>query len=706
MRSTEESAGSTLYHHTWTRRRQAEPPASALNSPLLALHASSAVDPLLPEQVRQARQVLIARTEAGGTPPHELQRQVVRRFLAGRAGYYGTDQCAPLDEAVQLAGEGRDVFVVVKFMDEAPHLETTLRSLLNQDGVDLGRVVIVAVDNNSADGSDHIVKQVTAANRSRARIVYLNQAMPGAGNAARLGVDRSIATVLSMCEIDGHWGRLQDALIAVSDGDTVYHPHVLRETLRIFDDCPMVDAVMPFLTYKLTAALRLFGGYRPAPPAEFRRSAQPGLEVATEVSLDSETAFERLPRWLRRCRDEDTMELGVAGGGVLTVPLCHAEDGRGFGVLRDPAGRLAYVLSDRTLVLADAPVSGSDAALVALENGVIRRDDKWRWHALIGHDLFLHWLFAGLGMPEEAVYPDTSDAMKTIRTWAFAIGGQHQLRRPGLRIVTGSDYQSGRVLQAVGATVRLGPAEAMAQTEIDRLIKMVRNLVADQAVFYGNIRSTALERASGLYVHMTRIQEDIEEEVRGYGDDAFQETVFPERLLFLLRWLIQNLMRFYAHDEEEARRIVTDRALIPMFGAGQAVVIERDWFAGGHLDPVRGAGADERLEVAERLAERFIEANYPALIRLYENTLRDYFTRHRVAAEHYEWLLDDLAAAPNAIAVRPRDVDPSAVWDGDEFVIDVARGQALSMHARTGTPKPAYADVPDNSCRACPQERV
>lgn len=706
MRSTEESPGGTLYHYTWTQRRQAEPPLATLNSPLLALHASSAVDPLLPEQIRLARQVLIARAQGCGAAPHELQRQVVRRFLAGRAGYYGAEQSAPFDEAAQLASEGRDVFLVVKFMDEAPHLETTLRSLLNQDGVDLGRVVIVAVDNNSTDGSGHIVKQVTAANLSRVRVIYLNQPMPGAGNAARLGVDRSIATVLRMCETDGRWDRLQDALIAVSDGDTVYHPHALRETLRIFDDCPLVDAVMPFLTYKLTAALRLFAGYQPATPAGFGRRVPPGLAVATDVSLASETAFERLPRGLRRCRDTDTMELGVAGGGVLTVPLCHAGDSQSFGVLRDPAGRLAYVLPDRTLVLADAPVSGSDAALVALENGVIRRDEKWRWHSLIGHDLFLHWLFAGLGVPEEAIYPDTSDALKTIRAWAFAIGGQHQLRRPGLRIVTGSDYQSGRVLQAVGAAVRLGPAEAMAQTEIDRLIKMVRNLVASQAVFYGNIRSGALERASGLYVHMTRIQGDIEEEVRGYEDGAFRDTVFPERFLFLSRWLIQNLMRFYAHDEEEARRIVARRALIPMFGPGRAAAIERDWFAGGCLDPVRDAGADERLDVAERLAERFIESNYPALIRLYENTLRDYFTGQRVAAEHYEWLLADLAAAPNAIAVRPRDVDPSVVWDGSEFVIDVVRGQALSMHARTGTPKPAHSADTGTPRRAYPQERV
>jgi hypothetical protein len=684
MRSCDESPDSTLYHHTWTRQRRTEPSETALNSPLLALHASSDVDPVLPEQIRQARQVLLARDAAHGVAPHDLQRQVVQRFLSGRAGHFGAQQCAPFDEAAELGREGRDVFLIVKFMDEAPHLEATLRSLLNQDGVDPGRVVIVAVDNNSADGSDRIVKEMATACPAPARIIYLNQTVPGAGNAARLGVDRCIATVQRMCELDGNWGRLQNALIAVSDGDTVYHPHLLRETLRIFESCPTVDAVMPFLSYKLTAALRLFAGYRPAMPDRLRPFARLERATATQVNLASETAFGDLPRWLRRRHGDDLMELGRPDGGVLTVALCNRdEEGRPFGVLRDRAGRLAYVLADRTLVLAEAAVSGSDAALVYLENGGIRTGQKWRWHGLIGHDLFLYWLFAGLGVPEEVVYPDTSDALKTIRAWAFAIGGQHQLRRPGLRIVTGSDYQTGRVLQAVGAVVRLGPAEAMAQTEIDRLIKMVRNLVGDQAVFYGNIRSTALERASGLYVHMTRIQGDIEEEVRGYDDDAFRSTVFPERILFLLRWLLQNTMRFYAHEEDEARRIVADRVLAPMFGE-KAAVIERDWFAAGRLDAVRAAGADERLDVAERLAERFIAANYPALMRLYAAVLRDFFDRHHVAAQHYEWLFDGLEASPNAIVVRPRDVDPAAVWDGDEFVIDVARGQVLSMRAKTG----------------------
>ncbi len=101
------------------------------------------------------------------------------------------------------------------------------------------------------------------------------------------------------------------------------------------------------------------------------------------------------------------------------VPLAHVDEyGRRFGVIRDPAGRFGYVFSDRTLTLAEAPVSGFDAALVFLENGAVRRDEKWRWHSVIGHDLFLYWAFAGMALPEAMVFPDTSDALKTFRVWS------------------------------------------------------------------------------------------------------------------------------------------------------------------------------------------------------------------------------------------------------------------------------------------------
>ncbi|MFI7633166.1 glycosyltransferase family A protein [Nonomuraea sp. NPDC049400] len=667
-----------LFHHAWTEQRWSEPAEVTLRSPLFALHMSSDVDPVHMAQIRQAREVLRRRDAADMEGAIRHQRGVVERFLTGRSAYFGPDECQPLDDVERLRDEGRDVFVVVKFMDEAPHIAATFHSLLNQRGVDLRRVVIVAVDNNSTDGSDQIVKSIISANKGAARIVYMNQPRPGAGNAARLGVDRCVATVQAMCALDGDWSRLQKSLIALSDGDTVYHPRALREVLRIFDECPTVDGVMPFLTYKATAALRLFAAHRPAPPEVLARYADLRATVPVSVDLSGIEAFDELPRW-RRKRVGNRMEIGS-----LSVELRDTDDmGRRFGVLRDPSGRLAYVLEDRTIVLAEAPASGLDAALVFLENGLVRRDEKWRWHAVVGHDIFLTWLFAGMGASENMIYPDTSDALKTFRTWAFSIGGQHQLRRPELRIVTGSDYQSGRILQATGCTVRLGPAEAHAETEIDRLIKMARNLMRQQAVFYGRTRGSVIERASGLYVHMTRIQENIEAEVRRYDDAAFEKVIFPERILFPLRWIFQNAFRFYAHSEPEARRIVREQLLDIVFGDAAAAV-EKRWFTPAAVDLVARASHDDRPDVAERLAEELIAEHHPEIMRCYQRTLRDFFARQRVPADRFEWLLTDLDKTRNALRERPSAVDPATVWDGEEFEIDIERGQAVSMRPADG----------------------
>ncbi|MEU6575141.1 glycosyltransferase family A protein [Streptomyces sp. NPDC046805] len=673
------------FHRLWTDLRQDEPVDVTMGSPLLRLHMTSDVDPVLPEQIARARGVLRTRADvldrgADPAPVHDAQREVVEAFLEGRAGHFPEDQLRPLEGAAAFAEEGRDIFLVVKFMDEAPHIDATFRSLLGQQGIDLGRVVIVAVDNNSTDGSDEIVKDIAAANDGPVRIVYINQDQPGAGHAARLGVDRCIATVRAMCAHDGSWERLQNAVIAVSDGDTVYHPHVLRELVRVFDESPSVDAVMPFLTYKLTAALRLFADHVPVRPELLEPHADPTRAVEVPVDLSGELAFQALPRHGRRLVG-DVMRVRVERAEDVDVPLCNTDElGRRFGVLRDPGGRVAYVMEDRSLVLTDAPVSGDDAALTFLENGLIREDEKWRWHAVIGHDIFLTWLFAGMGAPEEMIYPDTSDALKAIRVWAFAIGGQHQLRRPGLRIVTGSDYQSGRVLQATGCTVRLASAEASAQTETDRLIKMVRNLRKNQAVFYGQTRDSMIERASGLYVHMTRIQGDIEHEVRAYGDDDFRRNIFPERILFPLRWMFQNAVRFYAHDEPEAQRLVRERFLEVFFGE-RAAEVEKKWFCDDVLGTVRSASHDERPDRAERVAEQIIAENYADILSCYQRTLRDFFRHQRVPEERYEWLLSDVERSRNALREAPPEVDPASVWEGREFVIDVNRGQVVEMRS-------------------------
>lgn len=174
----------TVFHHTWTRRRRTEPIDETLRSPLLQLHATSQVDPLAPEQIQLAREVLAIREAAAGSngqwdEVYQGQRRVLEAYLAGRKRFPATEH-RPFDETAAFAAEGRDIFLVVKFMDEAPHIEATFRSLLQQKDIDLGRVVIVAADNNSTDGSAEIVKRISAEYTGPVRLVYFNQDRPGA----------------------------------------------------------------------------------------------------------------------------------------------------------------------------------------------------------------------------------------------------------------------------------------------------------------------------------------------------------------------------------------------------------------------------------------------------------------------------------------------------------------------------------------------
>ncbi len=683
-----------LFHYAWTQENQSQHPETALASPLLDLHKTSDVDDIKPRQVRRARRVLRLRREIIGSPggPEDaadsmqevrrLQRRIVETYLEGRREHFGPEQCLPFEGAVAMVRENRDIFLNIKFMDEAPHIRATLQTLLNQKRVDMSRVVIIGVDNNSTDGSDEIVKEMASAHNTKARIIYTNQPTPGGGSAARFGVDRCIATIHQMCLHDGNWDRLEKAVIAVSDGDTVYHHHLLNEIVDILDNDPSVDGVMPFLVYKFTAALRLFSNYTPVFPDDLQARVDPGTAIEVHVDLSHTGAHDVLPRWGRRRIGDRLMELDAGDDTTLSVELKHRDSaGRQFGVLRDARGNHAYLFEDRSLVLSEAPVSGTDAALVFLENGGVEREEKWRWHSAIGHDMFLMWAFLGMGLPEEMIFPDTSDALKMFRAWSFSVGGQHQLSRPDLPIVTGTDYQSGRILQAVGNTVRLGPSHAYAETEIDRLIKMIRNMARQQSVFYGETRSDGLARSSGMYLHMTRIQDVVEKEIVDYPDEFFQTVFFPERLLFPLRWMLQNAVRFYAHYEPEAQEIVREKILNLIFSAASAETIECASLGEENIKAIREAEYCKKLEIAERIAEDIIDSFYPEIMTFYKETLRSFFTSQRVAGRHYEWLLDDLEETPSAIAEARAKVHPSAVWQGEEFVIDSDRGQVVRLRA-------------------------
>lgn len=668
---------------------RARPAQDCLASPLLDLMRTSNVNKIPLEQVEDAHSVLHLRKALLAAPGEEtdadgwqrlaqLQRRIVERHLDGRAAYYGPEQCAPLPDAETFAREGRDTFLIIKFMDEAPHIEATLTSLLTQTGVDLNRVVIVAVDNNSTDGSGDIVRATAASVPSAARVVCINQSTPGGGSAARYGVDRSIATIHAMCLSDGQWGRLQSARIAVSDGDTVYHHQLVHGFSEILDKHQDVDGVMPFLTYKFTAALRFFADHQPHDLKILRAGAATGGAIPVTFRLSDISAFERLPRAGRR-KAERAMRL--SGDGIdLSVPLDRL-DGRGrrYGVIEDPAGARAYVMEDRTIVLDRAPVSGFDSALLFLENGGVRADEKWRWHSVIGHDLFLLWMFQRMGIPEAVVAPDTSDALKVFRCWSFAIGGQHQLSSPALKIVTGTDYQSGRVQQAVGCRTVLGPATAYTETEVDRLAKMIRNFANRQGVFYGDTRSRGLERASGLYLHMTRIQDQVESEIRGYSEDFFRDVVFPERVLFPLRWLLQNAICLYAGGDRSVRTVVRERVFAQLLGSRGMDEALAGTLGDTAMAVLAGRSFEDKRDEAESLAEELISGFYPEIMRFYARTLADFLDTQGVARADYAWLLEDVEHSRNALIEKRAPIDPAVVWAGREFVIDHARGQVVGM---------------------------
>ena len=279
------------------------------------------------------------------------------------------------------------------------------------------------------------------------------------------------------------------------------------------------------------------------------------------------------------------------------------------------------------------------------------------------------------------IFPDASDALKMFRVWSFAVGGQHQLKRPDLDIVTGTDYQSGRILQAVGNVIRLGPAKAYSETEIDRLIKMIRNFAKRQSVFYGETRSSNIERASGLYLHMTRIQNVIENEVRNFSEDFFRDIVFPERILFPLRWILQNAIRFYSHSDPHARSIVEERVLSTIFPLKAIIQIKKQWFTKENITMIRSVEYAQKQAQAEKIAEYIIKSNYREIMAFYRNTLQSFLDSHQVEPQCYFWLLEGLEQSRNALLEeRPR-VHPSSVWQGEEYIIDSARGQVTEIRS-------------------------
>lgn len=681
-------------------RNRSRPVSECLASELLSLAYTSDVSDPNPVQFDRAQRALQLRADAlaagwdGGPPGPEAAhaylavcREIVDEHLHARAVRFGAEQCAPFEEAPTLGVESRDIFLVIKFMDEEPHIRSTIDSLLTQKHVDLSRVVLVGVDNMSSDRSGEIFREARDTNLSPVRMIYCRQPVSGGGNAARLGVDRCIATVRAMAEMRGDWSLLHRARIAVSDGDTIYHPDLVADGTRVFDTHHDVDGVMPFLTYKLAACLRLFDGWRQRDPAPLLVAAahRAGDFVRLDLPLDTILAYERFPR-ARRRGGRTGVDLGFTSGESLHTPYVGStETGERFGVLVDPDGNRALAFEDRFLVLERAPVAGYDSVLVHLENGRVRPDEIWRWHSLIGHDLFLLWSFSAMGLSRDFILPDTSDALKAFRVWAFSVGGQHQLRRPETERVTGTDYQSGRVLQCFGARTVLGSPWAYSETEIDRLAKMIRNFANAQSVFYGNTRAGALERASGLYLHMTRIQDKVEAEIRGYSEALYEGVVFPERLLFPLRWMLQNFICAYCVAGAHERALVAAGSFELLFDEGAWAAIRADILTNAELDAMKALGFEALRARGEHLAEAVIRAYWEALIAFYGRTLRQFFHDHGIGDSVYGFLLEPLPSCRNSLLEERPSVDVNDVWSTNDFVVDRERGQVIDIGAGNTT---------------------
>ncbi|AJY50072.1 glycosyltransferase [Halomonas sp. KO116] len=594
--------------------------------------------------------------------------------MENRVGYYGNDQVITLNDYKALTNEKRDTFVVIKFMDESPHIRATLKSILNQK-YEMERLVVVAVDNNSTDGSDEIVKSVINETVTDARIYYVNQFMPGGGNAARYGVDACISTIYNMCKLDNDWSRLQHCSIAVTDGDTVYTEGVLKEIDFQLKSNIDIDGVMPFLIYKITSTVRFFNNY--VPLSEDFSNLDQSLFIKVDFPLCGSLAYEEL-KLSNRIKYFNT----IFSRDDFAV---HTNEKLSYIVLIDKEGNKAKLYIDGQLLLEQSTVSGDDRSLVYLNNNYIERNEKWKWHTLVGHDIFLRSLYTMFSFPEEAILPDTSDALKTFRCWSFSIGGQHQLSRPGLKIVTGTDYQSGRIHKAVGCRIVLANAEEYSETEIDRLAKMIRNFNKNQNIFYGDARSSSLERASGLYLHMTRIQTKIEEEVKKYDDNFYKETAFPERILFPLRWVLKNSILFSILSSQSISEEIEKLVFLPLLGLKNLNEIKKNILNHSCQKEIISSEHEAREEKAEKIAEKMIEMSFDHIMFFYKKVLGEYFKFSGVDSDAYKWLLEDVGDIECALLKGKIAIDPAEAWRSEEYVIDQDRGQVVDIFTSRGS---------------------
>jgi glycine amidinotransferase len=105
------------------------------------------------------------------------------------------------------------------------------------------------------------------------------------------------------------------------------------------------------------------------------------------------------------------------------------------------------------------------------------------------------------------------------------------------------------------------------------------------------------------------------------------------------------------------------------------------------------ADAYERQVIAESIAEQIIGRYHQHLMEFYARTLRSFFTAMGVADDIFAPLLEGMTDSPNVILTQRPHVNPAAVWQPGDFVIDAGRGQALRLKREEAKPMNAEETI-------------
>lgn len=186
-----------------------------------------------------------------------LQAGIVTDYLTERTKIFGEEQTKPLGSQEEFSDV--DTYVVVKLYNEKERIGKAVDSLLNQKNFDLKRLAIVVVNSNSTDKSAEIVDDIIQTNETGAKILRVNQSTYGAGNAARVGSDRALATLAQMS--DEKPDLLNNGIICVVDGDSDFNENYLSSVTNAFLQRQTSESIVPLFSFSQNSQLSLFENY-------------------------------------------------------------------------------------------------------------------------------------------------------------------------------------------------------------------------------------------------------------------------------------------------------------------------------------------------------------------------------------------------------------------------------------------------------------